>query len=106
METSNYDYARKNWASVMIVNCAHPSWEILPSDIYASQPMQFLQFGFLHDDDIGELPKEWNVLADEGQPIECAKILHFTTGIPCFQHYSNTPGADLWRGARTDMETM
>jgi hypothetical protein len=106
MESSNYDYARKNWASVMIVNCGHPSWELLPSDIYGHQPLEFLQLGFIRDEDIGELPPTWNALVDEGQPVDGAKILHWTAGIPAFDHYSDAPGADLWRGARVQMETV
>lgn len=107
METCNYDYARKNWASVMLLNCGHAAWaDVGPEDARRSAPLTLLQFGFLEDSDIGDLPAKWNVLADEGQAIEGAKILHWTAGIPAFDHYANAPGAELWRGARISMEAI
>ena len=44
----------------------------------------------------GSLPNEWNRLVDEGQPVEDAKILHWSSGIPGFDHYRDAPGAKLW----------
>jgi len=34
---------------------------------------------------------------DEGKPLENAKIVHWTAGIPVFEHYKNAVGADHWR---------
>jgi hypothetical protein len=98
MEAVNRDYPRKNWASVMLINCEHPAWaRLTPGVVRDMSMMQLLQFQFIGDDAlIGELPGEWNRLVDEGQPVEGAKICHFTAGLPIFEHYRNTPGADLW----------
>ena len=54
-------------------------------------------------EDIGELPPEWNVLVDEGQPSDGAQVLHWTAGIPAFDHYKDTDCADLWRAEREAM---
>jgi hypothetical protein len=98
MEAENLDYARKNWASVMLMNCEHPAWSRLtPGVIRDMRMLDLLQFRFIDDDAIGELPNEWNRLVDEGQPVEGAKICHWTAGIPAFHHYRHAPGADLWR---------
>ena len=97
LQTSNLDYERKNWASMMLINCEHSAWEPVTQEfIRRSKPLDLLQFKFLEDWEIAELPQSWNVLADEGQSIEGAKLLHWTAGIPYFDHYINAAGSDLW----------
>jgi len=97
MECPNRDYARKNWASVMLLNCEHPYWgSIDPRSLSRVAGLSLLQFGGLKKEEIGFLPDCWNRLVDEGQPVEGAKIIHHTAGIPLFEHYRNAPGADLW----------
>lgn len=98
MHCPNRDYARKNWASVMLMNCEHPYWRpIEPRSLVNVAGLSLLQFGGLKPNEIGKLPDEWNRLVDEGQPVEGAKVCHWTAGIPLFEHYRNAPGADLWR---------
>ncbi len=105
METSNADYERKNWASMMLMNCEHPAWEPITSEyIRRARPLDLLQLDFLEDYEIEELPQSWNVLVDEGQPIEKAKLLHWTAGIPYFAHYKDAPGADLWHQQRKTLD--
>lgn len=97
MECDNRHYARKNWASVMLLNCEHPALRIWDHEyLHDEHPVRLLQFRSIPDEAIGEIPSEWNVLADEGQDVETAKLLHFTAGIPYFYHYRNTPGAEKW----------
>lgn len=99
MECANRDYPRKNWASVMLMNCAHPGWAgMKPERLreFRDIPTTLLGLRWLHDSDIGDLPDEWNRLVDEGQPEEDAKVLHWTAGIPAFPHYRNAPGALRW----------
>lgn len=93
MECANRDYPRKNWASLMLVNCAHQDWRSV--DLRRAMPLDLLQLK--HCSSIGDLPNEWNRLVDEGQPTEGAKIMHWTAGIPAFDHYKNAPGSDAWR---------
>jgi len=103
MECHNRDYPRKNWASLMLINCAHPAWaDMQPARVEAlsEAPSFLLGLKFLLDEDIGALPDEWNRLVDEGQSVEGAQLLHWTAGIPAFKHYANAPGADLWREQR------
>lgn len=97
MEAANSDYPRKNWSSVMLINCGHYAWRSLTPDRIAQLPGSYLhRFEFIADDRIGELPKEWNWLADEFGANEEAKLLHWTAGVPAFPHYKNTPMADRW----------
>lgn len=98
MECENLDYARKNWASLMLINCKPRSWwPCNPYQMANVDTLTRLQFGWMADDEIGELPKEWNVLVDEGQDDTGAKLLHWTAGIPAFPNYRDAPRADTWR---------
>jgi hypothetical protein len=101
MECPNRNYPRKNWASVCIFNCAHPIWRELEISGF-----DMLELMFIPSEAIGELPAEWNRLADEGQPTEDAKVLHWTAGVPAFDHYRDAPAADKWHTARRQMEIV
>lgn len=105
MECPNMDYPRKNWASVMLMNCEHPGWkDMVPGGIFPMPTIDFLMLTRLDDESIGEIPNEWNRLVDEGQPVEGAKVIHWTAGSPMFEHYHDAPCAEAWYRARTDME--
>jgi hypothetical protein len=97
MECPNIDYERKNWASVMLINCEHRAWRHMTEKaVKDTRIRDLLQFKFLPDEVIGELNPEWNRLVDEGHPTEGA-ILHWTAGIPLFAHYKDAPAANVWR---------
>lgn len=98
MEADNADYERKNWASLMLINCAHFAWRQLTPEMIESMPaLDLLQLRFIDDDRIGALPAEWNWLADEYGENRHAKLLHWTAGIPGFSQYKDSPHADDWR---------
>lgn len=97
MEADNGDYPRKNWSSVMLINCAHYSWRrITPEAVEKMTGAQLHRFEFIEDRFIGDLPVEWNWL-DEFGPNKDAKLIHWTTGTPAFDHYKNAPHADEFR---------
>jgi hypothetical protein len=97
MESANADYPKKNWSSVMLINCAHYAWRDMTPEKVAAMPGSFLhRFEFIPERYIGELPVEWNHLADEYGVDDNAKLLHWTCGIPGFGHYMNAPHADKW----------
>jgi hypothetical protein len=97
MECDNFDYARKNWASLMLMNCAHPYW------LARRAGLDQLQFAGLADEQIGALPERWNRLVDEGDAVDGAALLHWTAGIAAFPHYVNAPGAALWFAQRANV---
>jgi hypothetical protein len=99
MECPNMDYNRKNWASVMLMNCEHPAWQNLEGKLYDMAPLALLQLGFLADEEIGELPDSWNRLVDEGHYLAGANLAHWTAGMPGFPAYADAPGAELWHAA-------
>jgi hypothetical protein len=104
MESDNKDYPRKNWASLMLINCEHPSWRKLTPEFFrTASPLQILSFDWLHDGEIGEIPTAWNWLVDEFGPNPLAKILHWTAGIPGFPAYAEAWHADEWRQTLRDV---
>ena len=93
----NENYPRKNWSSVVLWNCSHPSHKILTPDFITQQTGKYLhRFSWLNDNDIGDLPIEWNWLAIEYPVNIKAKLIHFTLGTPCFMSYRNTEMANYW----------
>jgi len=93
----NEHYPRKNWSSVILWNCAHPSNSVLTPEFIQGQPGAYLhRFSWLSEDLIGELPAEWNWLAIEFPENPQAKLIHYTLGTPCFKDYSNTSMSERW----------
>jgi hypothetical protein len=93
----NENYPRKNWSSVMLWNCSHPKHKILTPEFVSKQTGKFLhRFSWLDDNDIGELPVEWNWLACEYEKNTGAKLIHYTLGTPCFKDFRDTDMAEIW----------
>lgn len=98
----NPDYPRKNWSSLMIINCAHYGWrEIRPDTISNMKGSDLHRFAHLKDEWIGELPKEWNwIVGEPSQALE-AKLVHFSIGIPVW--YPRCDYAEDWDMERDAM---
>ena len=101
-------YPRKNWSSMMLINCGHPS----NASITAEQVNNvhktgayFHRFSWLDDTEIGELSHEWNWLVgwykepEDGSP----KFLHYTEGGPWFKQYESCEYASEWYNAKSRM---
>ena len=94
---TNENYPRKNWSSLILWNCSHPKHKVLTPDFISSQTGKYLhRFSWLDDEDIGELPIDWNWLAIEYPNNPKAKIIHYTLGTPCFKDYRNTEMTVTW----------
>lgn len=101
LENDNFYYPRKNWSSLMIINCGHFAWRKITPELIENCPSIYLhRFEFVDDRYIGELPAEWNWLVGEYEHNSNAKIAHFTLGIPSFEHYKDCDYADEWRDVR------
>jgi hypothetical protein len=92
-------YPRKNWSSMILWNCSHPSNQSLDLELVNTESGQYLhRFSWLQDHEIGELSAEWNWLvgwnkeSSDGAP----KVYHWTQGGPWFKDYRNCEYADLW----------
>lgn len=94
-------YARKNWSSVMALNCDHPSNRLLTIDLVNALPGRDLhRFCWLKDEEIGALEPAWNWLVGHSDPTTDPKIVHFTSGLPDMPGYEAVPFADEWRAER------
>lgn len=101
LENDNIDYPRKNWSSLMIINCGHHFWhKVTPTTLETKPNSYFHRFEFIDDRNIGELPKEWNWLVSEYDYNPDAKLAHYTLGIPSFEHYKDCDYSDEWRQLR------
>jgi lipopolysaccharide biosynthesis glycosyltransferase len=89
-------YPRKNWSSMILWNCGHPSNKyIVPEAVNAETPQFLHRFQWIRDHYIGEVGKEWNWLVNwykEGFPT----AIHYTEGGPWFENYKDCEYADVW----------
>ena len=94
-------YPRKNWSSMMLINCGHPSNRKVNPQL-VNDPSKtgayFHRFSWLDDKEIGRVSYEWNWLVgwydepNDGNP----KALHYTEGGPWFEEYKNCEYAADW----------
>ncbi len=98
---------RKNWASFTLFNNAHPKNQVLTPDYLNNHRpgLDFHQFRWLDDEDIGSLPLEWNCL-DDYYHLENPKAIHYTDGGPWFDNYEETSYSDLWIKERDEMDNI
>ena len=91
-------YPRKNWSSMMIMNCE-------PLKLWSKQVVETQTGAYLHrfeeipDEQIGEIPKTWNTLDWMDQS---TKLIHYTNGGPWFKEFEDHPHADVWNSARNE----
>ena len=92
-------YPRKNWSSMVLWNCGHPSNQVVIPSMVNKETGKFMhRFSWLKDEEIGSVSHEWNWL--EGwykEPIDGKpKAIHFTEGGPWFENCQDVDYADLW----------
>jgi hypothetical protein len=93
------DYPRKNWSSVCLWNLDHPAHARLTLHEMNTRPGLWLhQFGWLRDEEIGELPASWNHLVGVNEMVSrsAVKLAHFTLGTPDMAACADQPFADEW----------
>lgn len=95
-------YARKNWSSVMLFNCARCR-ALTPEYVNSASGLELHQFAWLEDGQIGTLPPEWNHLVGYYPWRPDAKLVHFTEGGPYFERYRQTDYAAEWWAEYHDM---
>lgn len=91
-------YEKKNWSSVMLMNCAKCT-RLTPEYVNTATGLELHRFQWLENASlIGELPKTWNYLVGEYDPIPVAEVnnLHYTLGGPYFKGYEDCDYADRW----------
>ena len=96
-------YEKKNWSSVMLLNCARCG-ALSPDYVNRASGLDLHQFKWLEGDHlIGELPSKWNHLVGYDAPRRDASLVHFTTGGPYFEEYRDCEYAAEWFAERDEM---
>lgn len=104
--SKNEPYPRKNWSSVILWNCGYYPNRQITRELLGKAHGSFLhRFQWLDDHEIGELPKEWNVLCDEPNQAKNPKLVHYTNGTPCFDEFKNCEYSALWHETRRSMNS-
>ena len=80
----------------MLFNCGHPSNKLLTREYVADTGGMIHRFAWLNDDEVGELPVEWNWLVGEYDDNNHAKLYHHTLGSPGFEYYQNCHSSREW----------
>ena len=95
-------YPRKNWSSLVLWNCGHPSNKKITLELVndSNTTGKYLhRFSWLEDKEIGEISHEWNWLVGwyeepkDGSP----KAIHYTEGGPWFPEYRFCDYHDIWK---------
>lgn len=84
---------RFEWASVMLFNCA--KCKILTPE-YVETASGLHHINWVPEDQIGELPSEWNHLVGYFPKRDDAKLLHYTQGMPAYPLTHDSDYAKEW----------
>ena len=91
----NEPFPKKNWSSFMLMN--NQRCKILSKEyVETASGLDLHQFQWTHEENIGELPLEWNWLVGEYEYNKNAKNVHWTLGGPYFEDYARSDYADEW----------
>jgi hypothetical protein len=105
LEQTQTVYEKKNWSSVMLLNCARCT-ALTPEYVNTASGLELHRFHWLEGDHlIGEIPHQWNHLVDYDPPQRVSEIsnLHYTSGGPYFDEYTDCGYAAEWFAERDDM---
>ena len=96
-------YEKKNWSSVMLMNCARCT-ALTPDYVNRATGLELHQFKWLGDDAlIGAIPAGCNHLVGNDAPRPDASLEHYTFGGPWFREYADCEYAGEWRAERDRM---
>jgi hypothetical protein len=96
-------YQKKNWSSVMLMNCAKCR-ALTPEYVNTASGLELHQFKWLESESlIGEIPSRWNHLVGYDAPRPDAALVHYTIGGPYFPEYKDCEYSDEWRKERDEM---
>ena len=96
-------YQKKNWSSVMLMNCARCT-ALTPEFVNRASGLELHQFKWLEGDQlIGDNPRQWNHLVGYDAPRRDASLVHFTIGGPDFEASRECEYAKEWFAERDAM---
>lgn len=92
-------YPRKNWSSVMLMDCSKLTlWSLEAAERWSGK--QLHRFEGIADAQIGSLPGYWN---DLDRYDTDTMLLHYTDGGPWLPGYENHAFGDVWFEAKQEL---
>jgi len=96
-------YEKKNWSSVMLMNCAKCR-ALTPEFVNTASGLELHQFKWLDGEElIGEIPSRWNHLVGYDAPRPDAALVHYTIGGPYFPEYADCEYSREWFAEKAHM---
>lgn len=95
-------YARKNWSSFVLWNCAHPAnKELTPEKVNFMTGGDLHAFSWLQEEHIGALPTTYNYISGISPRARnevgwMPSVIHYTNGGPWFEQCQDVPYAQTW----------
>lgn len=89
-------YPRKNWSSLMLINCGHELSRQLTPELVNTAPASYLHQLEWAEHSIGSLPVEFNFLVGYYPAQDNVCAYHFTDGTPIMPGYELCEYSDLW----------
>ena len=99
-------YPRKNWSSVVLWNCSHPSNEKITVDSVNNPNYDgsyFHRFSWLKDDEIGDLPATGTGWLGGIKKRRYSKSYSLHRGGPWFKNYRKCEFNDEWKNCLQEM---
>lgn len=89
-------YPKKNWSSLMLFNCSHPSIQNLNlENINTKNPAWLHRMNWCKEEEIGEIDKKYNYLVGYYNDNNF-KALHYTDGGPWYENFKNCEFNNEW----------
>ena len=101
-------YPRKNWSSMVLWNNEHASNKKLTiKDVNTKDGKYLHRFGWLKDDEIGEVDYTWNWLVGwyKLEVKNYPKAIHFTEGGPWHKGFENCEFSDIYKQFKKELTT-
>jgi lipopolysaccharide biosynthesis glycosyltransferase len=90
-------YPRKNWSSLMVFNCGHEDCKHLTVETVNTETPKYLhRLMWTHDENLGNIPIEYNYLVGYYSSSDVPAAYHFTDGGPWHEEYTHTVHSDKW----------
>lgn len=86
---------RFEWASVMLFNCEHPANAVLTPE-YIETADGLHTINWCKEEEIGEIPGDWNFLSGYDDMNPDASLVHYTQGIPAFPETIVCDYSGIW----------
>ena len=101
LDQDQHKYERKNWSSLMLMNCAK-CHSLTSRQVNTAPGLHLHQFRWLKDDQIGAIQGDWNLLVGYDKPTPQPKLVHFTSGGPWHGYHHIDYGTE-WYSEMRDM---